>query len=85
MKQPVQSAKRNSLQFETEPLVLEKGFREYDARWLYPQQISLLGMMRVGMALGERYEAGLVGCLGSYPSIVAPIARQSPRITSRGR
>ena len=27
------------------------GFREYDARWLFPQEINLMGMQTIGMAL----------------------------------
>jgi phosphomannomutase / phosphoglucomutase len=34
----------NTLGFETEPLIAETGFREYDARWLYPEEINLIGM-----------------------------------------
>jgi len=57
VKLPVQSADWNTLAFETEPLVAPTGFREYDARWLYPDQINLMGMTRVGMALGHQLRA----------------------------
>src|SRR5215469_640041 len=42
----------NTLAFENEPLIAETGFREYDARWLYPQEINLVGMQALGLALG---------------------------------
>ena len=27
------------------------GFREYDARWLFPQEINLMGMQAIGMGM----------------------------------
>ena len=30
------------------------GFREYDARWLYPQDINLEGIKNVGKGLGTQ-------------------------------
>ena len=33
-----------------------QGFREYDARWLYPQQIDDLGVKRLGAALGTYFD-----------------------------
>ena len=42
----------NTVAFETSPLVAPTGFREYDARWLYPKQINLTGMQAVGLGLG---------------------------------
>jgi len=39
----------NTLAFETLPLVAPSGFREYDARWLYPDQINLLGVQALGL------------------------------------
>ena len=42
----------NTLEFETLPLVAPSGFREYDARWLYPDQINLLGVQALGMGIG---------------------------------
>ena len=45
----------NTFAFETEPLIAETGFREYDARWLYPQEINLIGMQTLGLALGHYF------------------------------
>jgi phosphomannomutase / phosphoglucomutase len=45
----------NTLAFEEEPLIAESGFREYDARWLYPKEINLIGMQALGLALGHYF------------------------------
>src|SRR6195952_2141033 len=42
----------NTLEFETLPLVKPTGFREYDARWLFPQEINLMGVQALGMGIG---------------------------------
>ncbi|MCC6597514.1 MAG: phosphomannomutase/phosphoglucomutase [Alphaproteobacteria bacterium] len=44
--------KPNTEAFEREILVAPSGFREYDARWLYPQQLNLRGAQALGMGLG---------------------------------
>ena len=48
------------------------GFREYDARWLYPQQIDDEGMRRLGLALGtylnERGTSGKIIVGNDYRS-----------------
>ncbi len=36
----------------TEPRHEETGFREYDLRWLYPEQVNLPGMFEIGRGLG---------------------------------
>jgi phosphomannomutase/phosphoglucomutase len=48
---PRQDLVPNTAEFERLPLVKATGFREYDARWLYPQEINLLGMEAVGLGL----------------------------------
>ena len=45
----------NTLAFENEPQITANGFREYDARWLYPQEINLVGMQALGLALGTYF------------------------------
>ena len=52
---PVEGLEPNTLPFETEPLIAGTGFREYDARWLYPQEINLVGMQALGLALGTYF------------------------------
>ncbi len=41
----------NTADFERFPLVKPTGFREYDARWLFPEEINLMGLNAVGMGL----------------------------------
>jgi len=48
---PRQDLVPNTAEFERLPLVKVTGFREYDARWLYPEEINLLGMEAVGLGL----------------------------------
>ena len=38
--------------FSKSPKISEFGFREYDARWLYPEQINLSGIKKFGESLG---------------------------------
>lgn len=56
----------NTLAFETEPLISENGFREYDARWLYGKELNLVGVQALGLALGTYLHE-----LGIEPKIVA--------------
>ena len=49
----------NTADFERLPLVKPTGFREYDARWLFPEDINLMGLNAIGMGL-----ATLVGRRG---------------------
>ncbi len=44
--------KTNTEAFEREIFVMPSGFREYDARWLYPDQINLRGIQLLGMGIG---------------------------------
>jgi phosphomannomutase/phosphoglucomutase len=41
----------NTADFERLPLVKPTGFREYDARWLFPQEINLMGLNAIGLGL----------------------------------
>lgn len=52
--------KPNTLDFERLPHVSPNGFREYDVRWLYPEEINLLGIHMVGVSLAGKIkqEAG---------------------------
>ena len=45
---PRSDLKPNAADFERIPLVKPTGFREYDARWLFPQEINLMGLQAVG-------------------------------------
>lgn len=44
--------KPNTEAYEREIVIAETGFREYDARWLYPEQLNLRGAQALGMAIG---------------------------------
>ena len=49
---PVASLPPNSFASEMTPVVKPTGFREYDARWLFPQELNLLGAQALGLGLG---------------------------------
>jgi len=49
---PRPSIAPNTAAFETDPQVAPQGFREYDARWLFPDEINLRGIQALGMGLG---------------------------------
>jgi phosphomannomutase / phosphoglucomutase len=63
--QPQSSLRPNTYAFESLPLVKPTGFREYDARWLFPDEINLMGVQALGMGLGT-----LVHEMGVRPDIV---------------
>jgi phosphomannomutase/phosphoglucomutase len=48
---PRADLKPNTLDFERLPLVKPTGFREYDARWLFPDEINLMGLNAIGLGL----------------------------------
>ena len=45
----------NTAAFESNPLVKPTGFREYDARWLFPDEINLMGLNAVGLGLAQLF------------------------------
>ena len=45
----------NTFEFENQSLITANGFREYDARWLFPKEINLVGMQALGLALGTYF------------------------------
>ncbi|MBL4758476.1 MAG: phosphomannomutase/phosphoglucomutase [Rhizobiales bacterium] len=49
---PLPSIKLNTVEFEITPQVKPTGFREYDARWRFPEEINLLGIQVLGQGLG---------------------------------
>ena len=46
----------NTADFERLPLVKPTGFREYDARWLFPQEINLMGLNAIGLGLAALFD-----------------------------
>ena len=52
---PRADLKPNTALFERFPLVKPTGFREYDARWLFPEEINLMGLNAVGQGLAKLF------------------------------
>ena len=52
---PRADLKPNTADFERLPLVKPTGFREYDARWLYPNEINLMGLNTIGLGLATLF------------------------------
>lgn len=48
---PRTDLKPNTVEFERFPQIKPTGFREYDARWLYPEEINLMGIQAIGLGL----------------------------------
>ncbi len=56
---PRADLKPNTADFERLPLVKPTGFREYDARWRYPEEINLMGLNAVGLGMATLFAAAL--------------------------
>ena len=54
MKKPAQQVRENTWEFLRDPMITPTGFREYDARWKYPQDINLAGITALGLGLGTQ-------------------------------
>ena len=52
---PRADLKPNTADFERLPLVKPTGFREYDARWLFPDEINLMGLNAVGLGVATLF------------------------------
>jgi phosphomannomutase/phosphoglucomutase len=65
LERPRVDLKPNTSTFEDVPLVAPLGFREYDARWRFPEEINLQGMKALGLGLGTFLHE-----LGVKPAIV---------------
>jgi phosphomannomutase/phosphoglucomutase len=50
-----QDLRPNTYAFETSPLITANGFREYDARWLFPDDINLNGVRMLGLGLATLF------------------------------
>ena len=51
---PAPNVSVNTWEFLRDPMIAPTGFREYDARWQYPEQINLPGMTALGMGIGTQ-------------------------------
>ena len=68
----------NSADFERLPFIKPTGFREYDARWLYPEEINLMGLQAIGLGLAANCFADAAFRFASSPgTTIGPIRRPS--------
>jgi len=54
MTKPIADVTPNTWEFLRDPMIAPTGFREYDARWRFPQEINLPGMTALGLGLGTQ-------------------------------
>ncbi|NQZ73152.1 MAG: phosphomannomutase/phosphoglucomutase [Dinoroseobacter sp.] len=54
MTKPIADVAVNTWEFLREPMIKPTGFREYDARWRFPDEINLPGMTALGLGLGTQ-------------------------------
>ncbi|MCV6823524.1 MULTISPECIES: phosphomannomutase/phosphoglucomutase [Halocynthiibacter] len=54
MKKPLSTVTPNTWDFLRDPMITPTGFREYDARWKYPDEINLPGITALGLGLGTQ-------------------------------
>jgi phosphomannomutase/phosphoglucomutase len=62
---PVARLETNTYAYESSPMVKPTGFREYDARWLFEQEINPMGVQALGLGLGT-----LIHEMGVKPDVV---------------
>jgi len=56
VKKPSSNVVQNSWSFLRDAMITPTGFREYDARWKYPEEINLPGMTALGLGLGTQIQ-----------------------------
>lgn len=54
---PIADVRPNTWDFLRDPMIKPTGFREYDARWRFPEEINLPGMTALGLGLGTQMHA----------------------------
>ncbi|MEX0368333.1 MAG: phosphomannomutase/phosphoglucomutase, partial [Ruegeria sp.] len=54
MTKPTPTVTQNTWEFLRDPMITPTGFREYDARWKYPDEINLPGITALGLGLGTQ-------------------------------
>ncbi|TLP67262.1 phosphomannomutase/phosphoglucomutase [Parasedimentitalea maritima] len=54
MTKPTAPVTPNTWNFLRDPMITPTGFREYDARWKYPDEINLPGITALGLGLGTQ-------------------------------
>ena len=56
MSNPASTVTQNSWEFLRDAMIKPTGFREYDARWKYPDDINLPGITALGLGLGTQMQ-----------------------------
>ncbi|MBU3261458.1 phosphomannomutase/phosphoglucomutase [Roseovarius sp. PS-C2] len=56
MSKPLPVSTPNTWEFLRDAMIAPTGFREYDARWKYPDEINLPGMTALGLGLGTQMQ-----------------------------
>ena len=56
MTKPLPTCTPNTWEFLRDAMIAPTGFREYDARWKYPDEINLPGMTALGLGLGTQMQ-----------------------------
>ncbi|MEL7090276.1 MAG: phosphomannomutase/phosphoglucomutase [Pseudomonadota bacterium] len=56
MTKPLPTVTQNTWEFLRDPMITPTGFREYDARWKYPDEINLPGITALGLGLGTQMQ-----------------------------
>ena len=56
MTTPAPFVTQNTWEFLRDPMIAPTGFREYDARWKYPDDINLPGITALGLGLGTQMQ-----------------------------
>ncbi len=57
---PLPEVTQNCWDFLDRPMIRPTGFREYDARWKYPDEINLMGIQALGLGLATQlHEMGI--------------------------
>jgi phosphomannomutase/phosphoglucomutase len=54
MTKPASTVSQNTWEFLRDAMIAPTGFREYDARWKYPDDINLPGITALGLGLGTQ-------------------------------
>ncbi|WP_435231245.1 phosphomannomutase/phosphoglucomutase [Pseudopelagicola sp. nBUS_20] len=53
---PINDVTPNTWEFLRDPMIKPTGFREYDARWKFPEEINLPGITALGFGLGTQIQ-----------------------------
>jgi phosphomannomutase/phosphoglucomutase len=60
IRKPVTEVSQNGLDSVTRPMIKPTGFREYDVRWRFPDEINLPGIQALGLGLATQiHDAGV--------------------------